>query len=80
MQIEVPVGAEILARKVFAIGLGHQPLQLLVAQLLELLGRDGLADAKAPPGKFVVHHSPASPCLKQPAVWSSTMPTACIQA
>src|SRR5687767_15478428 len=47
MQVEVPVRAEVLAWKVLAIGLGHQALELLVAQFVELFGADRLADPQA---------------------------------
>src|SRR6185295_3044160 len=54
VQVEAAVGAEILAREELAHGARQQPCQLLVAEQLELLGRDRAADAQAP---FVCHAS-----------------------
>src|SRR4051812_44312821 len=36
VQIEMPVGAEVLAGKIFAIGFGHEPFELFVVELVEL--------------------------------------------
>lgn len=47
VQVEAAVGAEVLARKELAVGARHQPLKLFVAQLVELFGRDRLADAQS---------------------------------
>lgn len=45
MKIEVPISTEVLAGKELAIRLGDEPDQLLVAELVELLGRDGFTDS-----------------------------------
>ena len=39
------VGAEVFSGKVLAICLGDKPYQLLVAELVELLRRDGFTDS-----------------------------------
>jgi hypothetical protein len=44
VQIEMPVGAEVLAREELAVCLRHQARELLVAQLIELLDGDRSAD------------------------------------
>jgi hypothetical protein len=45
MQIEVTIGTEVLAGKELAVRLGDEPDQLLIAELIELLGRDGFTDS-----------------------------------
>lgn len=45
VKIEVPISTEVLAGKELAIRLGNEPHQLLVAELVELLRRDGFTDS-----------------------------------
>src|SRR5881628_531421 len=52
--IEEAIGATVLAGKELAPSLRHEPLQLLVRQLVELLRRDRLAGAQ-PAARL--HHS-----------------------
>ena len=46
VQIEVPIRTEVFAGKELAIRPGDEPHQLLVAELVELLGRDGFTDSE----------------------------------
>src|SRR5262245_65227510 len=64
VQVEAAVGAEVLAGEELAHRARQQPHQLLVAQQLELLGRDGAAHAQA---QLVGHASVIegySPCRR----------------
>jgi hypothetical protein len=45
VKIEVPISTEVLAGKELAVRLGDEPDQLLVSELVELLGRDGFTDS-----------------------------------
>jgi hypothetical protein len=45
VQIEVPIGTEVLAWEELAVRLGDEPNQLLIGKLVELLGRDGFTDS-----------------------------------
>jgi hypothetical protein len=47
VEVEVPVGTEVLARKELAVGLGHQARELFLAQFVELLRRDRLPDSES---------------------------------
>ena len=47
VQVEIAVGAAVLAGKEFPVRLGTQPHQLLVRQLVEFFRRDRLADPES---------------------------------
>jgi hypothetical protein len=46
VKVEVPVSAEVFAGEELAIGLGHQPNELLIVQLFELISCDRSPDPK----------------------------------